>query len=601
MELNKVFYDNMNAIRNRYDNQETFLDVSDALTEYALNNDGNSQMLYPDNQMAMAWADNFKEQVINRTYYLIGFSDGKFITCLLRNLNDTNSVYIYEPDISSFINVLNTYNLTECLSDKRMAICVEGINGDGFFDVIVSTVTYDNCRLLMAGVLPGYEKYTKEYEDMCKMISYRIETVQFDMITEMQLCHQMVTNKMGNMCDIIKQRSINQLIDKFNELNKNGGTAIIVSAGPSLDKNVEDLKKAEGKAMIIAVDTALKTVLRAGVRPDLTICVDPRKEIEFFGHEQFKDVPAVFEMEIPSAIIDMHSGSRFYAGSGEEDIPNHYRKLYFGEGYKTIAGGGSVANSAFSLAMELGFKTIILVGQDLAFTDGKGHTKGAYDNEEKNVKDATQAEYVCEVESIDGGTVKTETRMRSYLRWFENSIAAHKEIKVIDATEGGALIHGSKVMKLSEVIQSECSMNAIDYREVINSIPQQFDDDMQKEIFGYLADINTAIDELEAEINGGIKAYNDLAGAIRVGNTSLVSEIMKKVRAVNELEEKEPLFSLIKRYAVEDRYNVKEDLYQSETDDTMAAINGGIKLLKSYINGMEIMKTETHLCTDKIN
>ena len=95
MELNKVFYDNMNAIRNRYDNQETFLDVSDALTEYALNNDGNSQMLYPDNQMAMAWADNFKEQVINRTYYLIGFSDGKFITCLLRNLNDTNSVYIY--------------------------------------------------------------------------------------------------------------------------------------------------------------------------------------------------------------------------------------------------------------------------------------------------------------------------------------------------------------------------------------------------------------------------------------------------------------------------------------------------------------------------
>jgi len=69
MELNKVFYDNMNAIRNRYDNQETFLDVSDALTEYALNNDGNSQMLYPDNQMAMAWADNFKEQVINILSY----------------------------------------------------------------------------------------------------------------------------------------------------------------------------------------------------------------------------------------------------------------------------------------------------------------------------------------------------------------------------------------------------------------------------------------------------------------------------------------------------------------------------------------------------
>ena len=66
-------------------------------------------------------------------------------------------------------------------------------------------------------------------------------------------------------------RNIYQIRQALEGLNVEEIPAILVSAGPSLDKNISELKKAQGKAFIVVVDAALRTVLRAGVRPDLTI------------------------------------------------------------------------------------------------------------------------------------------------------------------------------------------------------------------------------------------------------------------------------------------------------------------------------------------
>lgn len=283
-----------------------------------------------------------------------------------------------------------------------------------------------------------------------------------------------------------------------------------------------------------------------------------------------------------------------------KDIPNHFREIYKGNKYTSIAGGGSVANYAFSLAIKLGFKTIILVGQDLAFTGGRGHTRDAYDDEDKNRRDAAEVGSICEVEAIDGGMVKTESRMRSYLKWFENSIAAHNDIEVIDATEGGALIHGSRVMTLRQAIQDKCSGEFTDYREIIDNIPPQFTPDEQKEIFKYLAGINDRLDELRAKLESGIGEYKKLAQAVRNNDVTGARKAMEEVSKVNELEKEDILFEMLESYTADVEYDVKDELYNSEADDTMAAINGGIRMLRTYIAGIDTMKTETHLMTDRI-
>ena len=69
MILTDIFYRNVNAIRNRYNDDSSLLNISDKITDYALNNDGESMIPYPTDEYASAWADNFKEQVVDRPFF----------------------------------------------------------------------------------------------------------------------------------------------------------------------------------------------------------------------------------------------------------------------------------------------------------------------------------------------------------------------------------------------------------------------------------------------------------------------------------------------------------------------------------------------------
>lgn len=601
MVISEIFNKNVEALRENYaDKGESFLSIADKAAKAAEEMADVTDICYPTQEQAVRWAAAFGEPVINRTFYLVGFSDGRFIRELLKVTNNTNMICVYEPSLSSFIYAANHYELWDVLSDERIILCIEGINGNSMFDIIFSTVSYINFRLIMMGVLPGYEKFGEAHGRIKKMLEYRMEMVQFEKVTDIELSENECRNILSNLPDVVRERRLNELIKTFENIDKEGRPAIIVSAGPSLDKNVKELAKAKNIGFIIVVDTALKAVLRAGIKPDITICIDPRKELVFFNHDEIKNIPAVFGMGITARVIDDHCGNRFYVGNDDGGIADMFSRCAFGDCYRTLNAGGSVANSAYSLAVALGFKTIILAGQDLAFTDGKGHTKDAYDDDEKNAKDASERADLCQVEAVNGGTVTTETRMRSYIQWFENNISSMPDIKVIDGTEGGALIHGSIVMSLKDAIAQECTGRDIDYDHIINSIPPAYDNEFQQEFTQYMKSINEKLDCVKEELQRGILAYQDLRKAIAARNGTAINAAMEAVKKANGLEDDEPLMSLVTKYAMRDKYEVREDLYDSNADDTEAAIRNGIRLLESYIRGIDKMKTETHLMTDKL-
>lgn len=593
MILTTTFCKNIDSIRDKYkSDSDNALNIYDKLAEYATEHSEGSNIPYPTDEYAAAWADIFKEQTVDRTFFVLGFSDGRFIRKLLDNTNSTNYIYVYEPDANSFVNVLNMYDMTDFITNRRLSICVEHLNGNAFFDIVNFAINYINYKKVLLCTLPGYGDYKEVYVKIHDMISYRIRMVELEKVTEIQLTGHMRRNIIRNFMDVTAQRSVNQLIDIMRTADKSGCPAVIVSAGPSLDKNIQELKKAQGSAFIIVVDTALKAALRAEIIPDLTVCVDPRKEIVFFKHEKVKNVPAVFGMDIPHEIIEGHVGNRFYMGSGEFDIANYFRRKYYGKDYSTIATGGSVANTAVALAEVLGFRTIILIGQDLAFTDGRGHTKDAYDDENKNINDA-QNETNCEVEGIYGGMVKTEVRMRSYLKWFENNIISHPEIEFIDATEGGALIHGTRIMTLNDAISEKC-IKKMSFKAMISAIEPQYDLTEQQEIKKYMKNIDVELDRVCSMFKNGISYYTELALALKSENVHKAQELLEKVGEINSLDKTEPLISLIRKYAVEEQYAVDDKLYEIDGDDSMTAINGGIELLKSYIKGIDKLKEEQH-------
>ena len=94
----------------------------------------------------------------------------------------------------------------------------------------------------------------------------------------------------------------------------------------------------------------------------------------------------------------------------------------------------------------MGCNPIIFVGQDLAFTENRTHSKDTFS------QDIIESNSMRNVEDIYGNTIHTSKNLYIYLRWIQNRIAVEKEIEFIDATEGGARIKGTRVMKFSEVI-----------------------------------------------------------------------------------------------------------------------------------------------------
>ena len=147
--------------------------------------------------------------------------------------------------------------------------------------------------------------------------------------------------------------------------------AIVVAAGPSLNRNIDDLKRAKGRAFIIAVDTAIKPLLNAGIKPDMFAVVDALKPMELINIEGAEDIPLLTSAVASSAVLDFHKGKKVFFAEGEPliDIMLSTHNMEF----PSIPCGGSVATTAFAFAYMIGIETIILVGQDLALTRNKTH------------------------------------------------------------------------------------------------------------------------------------------------------------------------------------------------------------------------------------
>ena len=80
--------------------------------------------------------------------------------------------------------------------------------------------------------------------------------------------------------------------------------AIVVAAGPSLNKNIDELKRAKGKAFIIAVDTAIKPLLKKGIIPDMFAIVDGKKPIELVQNEEVKKIPLLTSISASHDVLE---------------------------------------------------------------------------------------------------------------------------------------------------------------------------------------------------------------------------------------------------------------------------------------------------------
>jgi hypothetical protein len=246
--------------------------------------------------------------------------------------------------------------------------------------------------------------------------------------------------------------------------------AIIVSAGPSLRKNKHLLAGAQGRAVIIAVQTTLQPLVEMGVEPHFVTSLDYHDICTRF----FEKLPPglrtelVAEPKATPAIFEMNPGPLSILGNEFAETLLSEMKL----GKARLPSGATVAHLAYYLAEHLGCDPIIFVGQDLGFSDGLCYAPGtSYDDvwrpelgrfctvEMKQWEQIVRDRAILRrVPDQHGRPMYTEERLFTYLQHFERDFAQSKS-RLIDATEGGVLKRGTRPMKLADALAQFCTQS----------------------------------------------------------------------------------------------------------------------------------------------
>lgn len=436
-----------------------------ALTASVRMPDGNRKLQLHSRINPLEEAQRLAESVeVGETfcYFVAGFGLGYHIKALRARLKGDAFLIVAEPNLQVLKKAMETVDLADLFAGNRCIILTSTDKGD-----IQSHLEPHN-NLMMIGTQfvshPASERLEGEFHAaMRKLIADHMTYCRMCMVT--LVANSRITNQnvANNLPTYLSTPPIDALHNRFA-----GYPAIVVSAGPSLRKNIDQLAALKGKAVIIAVQTTYKMLLERGIEPDFVTSLDYHElSRKFFeGIDDFGRTHLVAEPKVSWHVVDAYKGHVSLLG-------NEFAVTVLGDALGrrgTLKAGATVAHLAFYLAIYMGCEPVVLVGQDLGYTGHVYYSPGVtYHNlwrPELNrfctmeMKEweriARHRRILMRVKDIEGHDIYTDEQLFTYLQQFEGDFAAVPG-RVIDATEGGVRKAGTRIMPLAEVAATYCA------------------------------------------------------------------------------------------------------------------------------------------------
>ncbi|UOF91409.1 DUF115 domain-containing protein [Fodinisporobacter ferrooxydans] len=385
-------------------------------------------------------------------YIVFGIGGFYHIEEVLNRVSEKNKVLVIAHDIELFHMILTCRDLKKTLADSRLELFL-GQSLENVSDRLEFEFKQDVFYIPKVCIIehPVECKLAHEYYDMAKKLlvnNYRGALA--DMGTRVRFGDQWARNILGNLPYILQSADLKELLHAFS-----GKPAILVSAGPSLNKNIQLLKEVGDRALIVCVDTAYRSLYRQGIVPHLLVSVDgSESNAHDFEGVEYSGIPLVMEMTAHESIAANHTGKKLMLHSVRELTP--WLEKILGEPLNPtyMPTGGSVSCTAFSIIEHLGCDPIIFIGQDLSYPDGQAYAQGAV-HDQSNIEEIKKHRKLIPLQDIYGQPVYTTEDYLIYLRWFEERIRTGNRTHV-NATEGGALREGLEIMTLHDVLDRYC-------------------------------------------------------------------------------------------------------------------------------------------------
>ncbi|EHD2833670.1 motility associated factor glycosyltransferase family protein [Campylobacter jejuni] len=369
---------------------------------------------------------------------------------LIKNLaKHYKHLFVFESEIELFILALSTIDLSEELKVYKVVLfdCVAKdleIQIAMIFDQqsILEYLSLYEMFISSHYYLKYYETSILSLNELCiKSASVAIRNADITCFLPLLTHGQFLQNIPSMLESIPFQRILNERKNKFEN-------AIVVSAGPSLAKQLSLLKAYQDKAVIFCADGALSMLEKEGIIPDYVTNLDCRDlAMKFFQNkENLKQSIIALECATHPNVARSLKAENCMIILRNKALYQRFNLSDFGY----IDTGTHVSHFSYTLALALGFKNIIMIGQDLAFDEkGNSHSQGfSYGEQfsgEKTVPTLKTQAYAGK------GEVLTHITWNDYRIKLEYLFACNsKEAKFYNATEGGARINFTEELSFKE-------------------------------------------------------------------------------------------------------------------------------------------------------
>ncbi|EAL5804959.1 DUF115 domain-containing protein, partial [Campylobacter coli] len=417
------------------------LDIN--LKDTSIKNNGggyNENLLYQDpikelQTMLNTYNDKY---LLYPVLYFYGFGNGILFKALLQNKNHQHIV-VFEKDIEIIWIMFHILDFSSELQSARLMILEnDKLQTQDYNELCSFKPFFQFSRIYFLELMSHY--YERFHEDILGLNKKLAENFKNSIVSygnDSTDTLQGIEQFVYNLPQMITHPSYKELLSKRKGISD---TAIIVSTGPSLTKQLPLLKKYASKATIFCADSAYPILAKHDIKPDY-VCMLERTEItaEFFNHDfgEFdKDIVFICAGVVHPKAIEYLKGRNLVITQKVLAFP-YYINL---KDFSYAAVEFSVAHMSYFLSVLLNHKNIIFIGQDLAYAENGNSHPDDYQNS-ANYESQMYKHILTEAY---GG--KKEIKTHEVWIFFKQILEAmiiKYHITTYNCTEGGARIEGT--------------------------------------------------------------------------------------------------------------------------------------------------------------
>lgn len=448
---------NLEALYNRYGYLKDFTPSFNCTIEVTEAKNGELTLKYKDKFIHSKYNPTresdkiIRELESNNLYILGGIGLGYYLSALI-NRGDNGTIIIYEPSIELFSSLINSIDITNFINNPR-AIFIVGPHWESIIDFLsgkrvkkVSYIPLTQRVALDLELFTPMEEYLKKYN----------RRVDINKNTLKKFGKLWVKNQCMNLQAMGYKGDISNFFGTFN-----GKPGIIVSAGPSLEVAIPHLKALKERFVILAVDTAYKTLIEEGIEPDFVMSIDA----QYWNARHLEGVKSkrsilIADPSIQPAAIREFPGRVYFTKS---NFPLGHYFEGFREPLTKIASGGSVSTTIWDFSLKLGLSEVYIVGQDLGYPGHITHYKNSYFEKrminlcnrlnpiENQSFNYIFGGYPTEITSNTSKKIISDKRMKIYIEWFNEQVK-NRSIRSFNLSPNGAKLEGIPFKDIKEIL-----------------------------------------------------------------------------------------------------------------------------------------------------